>query len=361
MFLPVRNETGQSPLPQGTKFAAGDWRILSRYWHPVATSADIADKPFAARLLDRQLVLWRSEAGVHAARDLCMHRGGQLTLGAVRDGMIVCPLHGFRYDGEGACRKVPALGSNVPVPKKLRLESYPCQERYGLVWVCLDQDPVQPLPEWPQIEAGEGTVVVVPPGIWYASAARHVENFNDLCHIPFVHKGTFGGEEDRTIEAYGVEITDATLGFETEYAEQTRYTERRSDGSLLPLNRRRYTYRLTLPFASSLKITDIAKGSVFHIFDVASPVSVNVSNIFQILVDATGKLSAGEMIDFQQRINAEDAPLVEAQSPLELPLDLRDEIHIPADRMSIEYRRSLARLGLGADAILGSRYDSAGR
>ena len=48
-------------------------------------------------------------------------------------------------------------------------------------------------------------------------------------------------------------------------------------------------------------------------------------------------------------INDEDRPVVESQSPEELPLDLREEVHIPADRMSIEYRRALAiKFGLGA-------------
>lgn len=355
MFLPAKNTTStRSDMPQNSAFADQDWEILSRYWHPVALSSELGDTPVAARLLDEKLVLWRSPNGAHAAKDLCIHRGGQLTLGTVREGMIVCPLHGFRYDGTGTCRKIPALAADVPIPPKLRLRSYLCQERYGLVWVCLADEPAASLPDWPAIEEGRGNIVIVPPGIWHASAARHVENFNDLCHIPFVHRDTFGGEEDNTIEAYQVEIGETTLGFETEYVEQTRYVERTADGELLPLNRRHYRYRLTLPFASSLRIVDQAKGTTFHVYDLASPISVNVSNIFQILVDPSGVLEAGEMIDFQQRINSEDAPLVEAQSPMELPLDLRDEIHIPADRMSIEYRRALAKLGLGAEAIMGT-------
>ena len=47
-------------------------------------------------------------------------------------------------------------------------------------------------------------------------------------------------------------------------------------------------------------------------------------------------------------VNNEDKAIVESQRPEDLPLDLKDEIHIPADRMSVEYRRTLARLGLGA-------------
>ena len=50
-------------------------------------------------------------------------------------------------------------------------------------------------------------------------------------------------------------------------------------------------------------------------------------------------------------INDEDKPMVEGQHPEDLPLDLTEEIHIPADRMSVEYRRALAKLGLGAPLI----------
>jgi vanillate O-demethylase monooxygenase subunit len=48
-------------------------------------------------------------------------------------------------------------------------------------------------------------------------------------------------------------------------------------------------------------------------------------------------------------INDEDKPLVENQRPEDLPLGIMDEVHIPADRMSIAYRRALVhKFGLGA-------------
>lgn len=350
MFLPAKTTRTEIALPRACSLAEGDWHILSGFWHPVAWSGEVAAAPVPVRLLDERLVLWRDETGiVHAAKDLCLHRGGRLSRGKVCAGQITCPLHGFRYDGSGACRKVPALGAEVPIPKRLRLDIRASAERYGLVWVCLAESPRAPLPDWPLIEAGIGTIARVPSAVWQASAARHVENFNDLCHIPFVHPDTFGGDEDRTIAPYRVEIGAGTLSYEAEYTEQTRY---KTPGAA-PQGRRtrHYAYALTLPFASWLTITDAE--SEFHVFDIASPVSAMTTRIFQILVDRTGRLQPAEMIAFQNRINAEDAPLVEAQSPLELPLDLRDEIHIPADRMSIEYRRMLAGLGLGAETILG--------
>jgi len=353
MFLPVhKTKAPKSNLPRSCTFSESDWEILAAFWHPVALAADIRADPIAGRLLDVDLVLWRTREGVHAAKDLCMHRGGRLSLGSMRDGLLVCPLHGFHYDGAGVCRKIPALPAGNPIPSRMRLQSYPCTERYGLIWVCLADTARAPLPEWPEIESGTGTVAVVPPSTWHASAARHVENFNDLAHIPFVHQGTFGGEEDKAIAPYQVVIEGLTLQFRADYHEQTRYVEQ-SGAEQLPLRHRRYLYLLTLPFTCYLRVLDVARGSTYRVYDVASPVSAMQSRIFQLLHDETGETAPDKMIDFQIRINCEDQPQVEAQSPLELPLDLRDEIHIPADRMSIEYRRALTGLGLGAEIILG--------
>jgi vanillate O-demethylase monooxygenase subunit len=54
-------------------------------------------------------------------------------------------------------------------------------------------------------------------------------------------------------------------------------------------------------------------------------------------------------------INDEDQPLVEGQRPPELPLDISEEISIPADRMSLEYRKGLVKtFGLGAALEAGS-------
>ena len=40
--------------------------------------------------------------------------------------------------------------------------------------------------------------------------------------------------------------------------------------------------------------------------------------------------------------------LVESQHPEELPLSLKAEFHIPADRFSVQYRKDLVKLfGLG--------------
>lgn len=347
LFVPVKNEAPKGDLPLNCSFGPSDWQILSSFWHPVASSADVGAGPVRAQLLDVKIVLFRTPEGVKAAKDVCMHRGGQLSLGAVQDGLLVCGFHGFRYNGEGTCVGIPALAKGSPIPRKLRLKNYQCRERYGLIWVCLADEATIPMPEWPHVEDGSGNVITVPSYTIMASASRRTENFNDIAHVPFVHSGTFGGPPV-DIAPYDVDISGNTLAFKTNILEKTRYAGDETGKS--PYHEAVYAYELTLPFASSVRVYNPGSGDVYRVYDTVSPVSATESRVFQIVVDESRKMLPDNVRAFNEQVNDEDSPQVEGQSPFDLPLDLRDEIHIPADRMSVEYRRALAGLGLGAEA-----------
>src|SRR5437879_7579159 len=57
-----------------------------------------------------------------------------------------------------------------------------------------------------------------------------------------------------------------------------------------------------------------------------------------------------EMVDFQDRIFAQDRPILESQRPELLPLDLQAELHLRSDRTAIAYRRWLRELGVRTGA-----------
>ena len=110
-----------------------------------------------------------------------------------------------------------------------------------------------------------------------------------------------------------------------------------------------YRYELTFPFSSLLEVEVQDSDFVHYITDTICPISAQVSGIFQIMTDNSGNPDEDYWTKDALSINDEDRPVVESQSPEELPLDLREEVHIPADRMSIEYRKALAnKFGLGA-------------
>ena len=145
----------------------------------------------AVRLLGEDLVLWRAGGQAVAWQDLCIHRGTRLSLGKVEDGLLICPYHGWRYDGNGRCVHIPAHPEQTP-PEKAGARVYQVRERYGLVWVSLGQpgSDVPPFPE--QDDPAYRTVLCGPSDVLNASAPRIIENFLDVAHLPHVHGGILG-------------------------------------------------------------------------------------------------------------------------------------------------------------------------
>lgn len=347
MFQSVNHSKFASDLPRDCTFDESDWRILSNFWHPVAYAHEVQGKPLKARLLDVDLVVYRTSQGVSVARDMCPHRGTRLSAGWIADDQLVCPMHGLCFDHSGQCTKIPSMADQkAKIPPKMRLYSVLSEEKYGIVWACLSGEPAWPLPEWEGIGDPEMENIYIPSGTWMAAASRHVENFNDLAHFPFVHGATFGNEVAAPIPLYKVHETDYGLTFDLPYLEGGN---RFPDGIEAENRDVVYTYELTYPFSTIIHIRPVGSDYVQYVGDTVCPVSARESKLFQILTDNSGAPDAKYLIEETMQINQEDQAFVEGQHPEDLPLDLAEEIHIPADRISLEYRRGLVKkFGLGA-------------
>src|SRR5438128_7180858 len=121
------------------------------FFYPVAVSDQIGSAPIAASLLGERLALVRLGGELVAFRDLCVHRGTPLSMGRVEGDLLVCAYHGWNYDRDGACVRIPQRGPEHPIPRKARVERFRAEERYGAVWVCLG-DPSVPLPGYPEYD-----------------------------------------------------------------------------------------------------------------------------------------------------------------------------------------------------------------
>jgi len=328
--------------PQGTLLPS-DRDVLARYWHPVAFSKDVAPGPFAARLLDVDLVVYRTADAVVVARDLCIHRGTPLTLGHVDGDELVCRYHGWRYAADGRCTLIPSRGPGS-VPARARLLVVPSLERYGLVWACLDPAGQSTLPDWPEAEATEFRVVYPELQEWATSAGRQIENFLDVSHFSFVHRGTFGNPDRPLVPDIQIEPTAHGLRFEYEY-DAGNPDSSPLDGA--PVVRRRMHYDLCLPFAARLVIAyDDGRRDVVCV--ATAPAEAARARIF-FFVARNYDLEQPEerFLAWDMAILEEDRQIVECQRPEQLPLDLRDELHVRADVMAVAYRRALTELGLG--------------
>lgn len=331
-------------LPRNCTFQESDWNALAPYWYPVAFSHEVTNKPVAAKLLDERLVLYRLGNGqVSAARDLCLHRGVPLSMGFIEEDDLVCAYHGFRYDGEGRCVCIPAH-PGAAIPPKLRLQSYPAQESYGLVWVRLVDDGPRPLPEF-GMWSDPDYLQVLPESVNIeAAAGRQIEGFLDVSHFSFVHVESFGERNNPEVPNYPV--TSTPTGFQADYISTVSNYPTHLKHLNPPGFQWRRLFDVFLPFTARL-IVFFPNGQL-HILNAACPVSARQTRLFvPICRNFDKEAPLQDTLDFNHQVFQEDKDIVEQQYPEDLPIDLHEEVHIRADRSSITYRQKLAALGLG--------------
>ena len=311
-------------------------------WHPVAYSGSVtANEPHSSTLLDEVIVIWRTADGTpRAMQDLCIHRGTALSLGWVKDDCIVCPYHAWEYNTDGRCVKIPQK-EGVSIPTKAKVRRFHCQERYGLIWVALE-DPIYPLPEIPELEESSWQVVNTGPYEWESDASRQLENFTDFGHFPWVHPGLLGDPERPLVPDYEVEIRDHVLHYtivRPEAPNSDDFPVFANDEVVAP--ERRSRYEVHLPYTIVLRLGwGGEKGMVY--FYVGQPIGEKRCRGYCIVgrnydLDQPDSVIQG----FEDTIFSQDKRVVESQRPEQVPFDLAEELHLKFDAVAINYRRAM--------------------
>jgi phenylpropionate dioxygenase-like ring-hydroxylating dioxygenase large terminal subunit len=162
------------------------------YWYPVTWSRRIGQKPYSFRLLGDGLMFYREGGKVYAIYNQCPHRGIPLSEGRQDfPGTWTCGYHGWVYDLEtGVLKAALTDGPDSPICGKVRVRTYPVEERAGLVWVWMgDGPPTVPVEtDIPEEFLRPNTVLVgritVRAGNWRLA----VENSYDEAHAKYLHR-----------------------------------------------------------------------------------------------------------------------------------------------------------------------------
>jgi phenylpropionate dioxygenase-like ring-hydroxylating dioxygenase large terminal subunit len=169
------------------------------FWYPVVRSEDLGpDQPERVKILGLNFVVFRNEEGEACVlSDTCVHRGASLggawSMGNVPriiNGCIVCPYHGWEYNGEGKCVNIPSIGYGEKTPARAKVDAYPVQEKYGIVFAFLGDLPEEERPPLLDVEeyGQEGwranSILVLDVPYYYE---RSIENGLDPAHNEFVH------------------------------------------------------------------------------------------------------------------------------------------------------------------------------
>lgn len=160
------------------------------YWYAVEQSRRLEKgQVIETKFLGRSIAVFRGQDGiVRAIENRCAHRYVKLTEGAVLDCRLVCPYHGWSYDGEGKA-KIPhdLFGHKEP---NIRVASVPVRERYGLVFV-FPGDPekatTRDIPSIPELEGSAPWPHVIVQLDCPGHHSMLLENVSDFTH-GFLHR-----------------------------------------------------------------------------------------------------------------------------------------------------------------------------
>ncbi|WP_077702877.1 aromatic ring-hydroxylating oxygenase subunit alpha [Virgibacillus dokdonensis] len=313
---------------------------LWQEWHPVLKETELHEDPKQVHILGERVVLFRNQKGVHAFKDLCIHRGAALSLGKVKNGNIVCPYHAWEYNDEGICVKIPALPCERAIPQKAKATVYHCQVYAGLIWVNLSEQPLPLLNYLEYSREGYRTAICGPYKV-SANAPRVIENFLDISHLMFVHGGLLGDEDHAEVQNYDVTFVDGRF-ITSEIPIYQPNPDGRSVGGYTD-----YVYEILNP--TTARFTKSVEGSSeeFIVLITVVQEADEQTKVFMLLTRNYDLDKPDEpFVEFQDLIFKQDLDVVESQKPELLPLDLQAEMHLKCDALTIAYRRWLDELGI---------------
>lgn len=323
--------------------------MLTNLWYVAEWSATVKDKPVKARLLGQNLVLFRDKSGqVNCLSDICIHRGGSLSNGwtTERD-CVACPYHGWEFDAEGKVQFIPSRGEGSDVPDRARIDAYPVEERYGMIWVFMGDLPAEeryPIPPFPEFDDRENWRPVEAEFTWNADVSRVVENGIDIAHTSFVHPGF--GYREMADKNHMVKMQ------RDEYSGSSSCVlyppPMKGNAGLMRFARKDKAETHVHPafYLSGHCVRlhiQVNSWMEMIIFDANSPVDENTTRSFVVQVRNFFKWGMFDKGSVKRTLKVfrEDAAIVEALSPHYLPQSLEAEVSVEQDKFMGAWRRVL--------------------
>ena len=167
--------------------------LYRRYWIPALLDSELPERdcpPVRVKLLGEKLVAFRDTEGRFGLIDeFCAHRGVSLWFGRNEECGLRCPYHGWKYDVNGQCVDLPSEPEESGMRQSIKLKSYPCVERGGVIWAYMGppaEKPPLPNFEWVHLPASHRVTTKRSQESNYLQA---IEGGIDSSHVSWLHRG----------------------------------------------------------------------------------------------------------------------------------------------------------------------------
>jgi phenylpropionate dioxygenase-like ring-hydroxylating dioxygenase large terminal subunit len=326
------------------------------FWYAVMPSEALGtDRPVRVKMLGQNFAVFRDSGGTaRVVSDICIHRCASLSGGRVRGDAVECPYHGWQFDGDGQCTRIPSLGVDGKIPARARIDAYPTEERYGLVFAFLGdlpeagRPPLMEIPEYGQ----EGWRCINLEYHWEANWARSIEAGLDPAHAEFVHSGMkFAGEDDEYAIPRDLEVKQEEWSTTMVAELRTIPLKKREDlgnADLTSVKPEAGLTRATSIFhGPTCTITRINFGPGQEVCQYMWETPEDEFHVAKHLVSVRSIMASPSFdASFNQRnlfVADEDKVVIERVDPMVFPDSNTREVLVPADRQIGLYRQYLKR------------------
>ncbi|KAL6012230.1 Protein TIC 55, chloroplastic [Asimina triloba] len=248
VLVPVEDETKGEEA--GVKY---DWR---EEWYPLYLTEQVPDDaPLGLTVFDKQVVLYRDGNGIFRCyEDRCPHRImsskrsaafeqaplamdsgpsrirqslwtvicpnqppenqllAKLSEGQLVDGRLECLYHGWQFEDDGKCVKIPQLPAGAKIPQSACVKTYEVRDSQGVVWVWMSDKKTADDEKLPWFEH------YARPGFQDVSTIHELpydhsillENLMDPAHIPISHDRTDWTAKREDAQALVFKVTERT-------------------------------------------------------------------------------------------------------------------------------------------------------
>ncbi len=314
------------------------------FWYPVALSNEVTnEKPLEVEIMTLKFVAFRDTAGkAHVLSNTCVHRGGALGRGKVNGDCVACPYHGWEFSGDGKCSFLPTNLVDQKPPARAKVDAYPTQERYGIVFAFLGDLPEEERPPLYDIEVYDkegwraNEVVVFEVNAYYQ---RSIENGMDGAHNEFVHPLQGAPSIIENLRKMPIDVKDESewgCGFMFA-ASGSKSEETKLIGAGVGS-----TVAGSSIHGPNTLITRIhfSEERRFAQYFFEAPVNEGRTRIF--FVNMRSWMTEPEMdqklIDINMKIAHEDINVIEALDPVRTPKSTSKEVLTQADKPIFRYR-----------------------
>jgi phenylpropionate dioxygenase-like ring-hydroxylating dioxygenase large terminal subunit len=329
--------------------------MFINFWYAAALSGELSDKPFKRRMLGQDFVLFRDTKGVaRCLSNTCTHRGGSLSDGKVLGDCVQCPYHGWRFDGEGNCTRIPSLGAEARIPARTRVDTYPTVERYGLVFAFLgdlpegERPPIMPIPEYGPDGPLEGWAATVQYFEWDIDYKRSIENGIDPAHNEFVHDThgfSYKNEDGYRVPPLELFETEWGTGFFNEVFVPALAEKKMREAS--GRNEPGYIRAGTGHHGISSVWTFINPTPTMHIYQYLYETPIDDSHTSLYLVNLRNFLTTAEhderMKTRNEYVAVQDRDVLKDLTPMLTPARPNRELFVPSDGCVGRYRQLVAQ------------------